>query len=85
LRRQKVPEEEMDRFFDKNKAWSSEFLGKQEYAGKVGAFEGASYEQFGLYRSEVDCIMFTRDDGGFCRVCSDAIVRVIDLYSRKAR
>jgi hypothetical protein len=85
LRRQKVPEEEMDRFFDKNKAWSSEFLGKQEYAGKVGAFEGASYEQFGLYRSEVDCIMFTRDDVGFCRVCSDAIVRVIDLYSRKAR
>ena len=81
LRRQKVPEEEMDRFFDKNKVWSTEFLGNQQYTGKVGAFEGASYEQDGLFRSEIDCIMFTRDDVGFCRVCSDAIERMIDLYS----
>ena len=82
LRKQKVPEEEMDLFFDKNKKWTTEFLGSQEYSGKVGAFEGASYEAHGLYRSEIDCIMFTRDEVGFCRVCSAAIERVIDLYSK---
>jgi hypothetical protein len=49
------------------------------YSGKVGAFEGASYEPKGLYRPESDCIMFTRDEVGFCRVCRRAIERVIDL------
>ncbi len=50
--------------------------------GQVGAFEGASYEPKGLYRPEVDCIMFTRNPTSFCRVCSRAIGRVIDLYAR---
>jgi hypothetical protein len=56
-------------------------LAAMEYFGKVGAFEGASYEPRGLYRSEIDCIMFTRDEVGFCRVCSRAIERIIDLYA----
>ena len=34
----------------------------------------------GLYRPEVDCIMFTRDEVGFCRVCRKAIERIIDEY-----
>jgi hypothetical protein len=73
----------MDAFFDENKAWTTPFLANQEYSDKVGAFEGAGYEATGLYRPEIDCIMFTRDEVGFCSVCRDAIVRVIDLYSRK--
>ena len=40
------------------------------------------YESQGLYRPSVDCIMFTRDDVGFCPVCRRAIERIIDLYSR---
>ena len=52
------------------------------FAGKVGAFEGASYEPKGLYRPTADCIMFTRDDVGFCPVCRRAIERAIDLYAR---
>jgi hypothetical protein len=82
LREQQVPETEMDRLFDELKAWSTPFLAGQEYSGGVGAFEGAGYESEGLYRPELDCIMFTRDDVGFCRVCSRAIEAVIDLYSR---
>ena len=50
--------------------------------GKIGAFEGESYEAKGLYRPEADCIIFTRDPVGFCRVCRRAIERVIDLYAR---
>ena len=52
------------------------------YSGKVGAFEGAAYQGKGLYRPQTDCIMFTRDEVGFCAVCRKAIERVIDLYSR---
>jgi len=29
----------------------------------------------------VDCIMFTRDEVGFCSVCSRAIERIISLYT----
>ena len=53
----------------------------EQYFGKVGAFEGAGYEAKGLYRPEVDCIMFTRNPENFCRVCSAALERMIDLYS----
>lgn len=52
------------------------------FAGKVGAFEGAGYEARGLYRGEADCIMFSRNPVGFCRVCQRAINRVIDSYTK---
>jgi hypothetical protein len=57
-------------------------LGAGPHAGKVGAFEGAMYEASGYYRPQADCIMFTRDEVGFCAVCRRAIAQVIDLYSR---
>ena len=66
----------------KQQEWATKFLAAEKYAGKVGAFEGASYEAKGLYRPEADCIMFTRDEVGFCRVCTRAIERMIDLYAR---
>ncbi|MFH1964260.1 MAG: M64 family metallopeptidase, partial [Acidobacteriota bacterium] len=54
------------------------------YAGKVGAFEGAAYRSIGLYRPELACTMFsTHTEEGFCRVCRQAIERVIDLYTGK--
>jgi hypothetical protein len=72
----------MNALFAEELAWSTAFLGKMKYAGKVGAFEGASYEAKGLYRPEADCIMFTRDKVGFCRVCRRAISRIIDMHAR---
>jgi hypothetical protein len=53
------------------------------FAGKVGAFEGAGYEAKGLYRGEADCIMFSRNPVGFCRVCQRAIHRVVDSYTKR--
>ena len=47
-----------------------------------GRSRGRRTSRPGLYRSEVDCIMFTRNPVGFCRVCQRAISRVIDQYSR---
>jgi hypothetical protein len=57
-------------------------LATEKFSGKVGAFEGAMYEAKGLYRPEIDCIMFTRNPKTFCRVCARAIERVIGTYTR---
>jgi hypothetical protein len=64
------------------KATTGPLLASEAWYGRVGAFEGAAYEAKGLYRPEVDCIMFTRNPTRFCRVCTRAIERVIDLYVR---
>ncbi len=82
LRDANVPESQMDALFTRELEWSTKFLSSQKYFGRVGAFEGASYEPKGLYRPEVDCIMFTRDEVGFCDVCTRAINRIIDMYAR---
>jgi len=82
IRKRNAPEEEMDALFREQREWEEKFLAGMKYSKAVGAFEGASYEPRGLYRPEADCIMFTRDRVGFCRVCQRAIGRIIDLYSR---
>jgi hypothetical protein len=82
IRKRNAPEEEMDALFREQRDWEEKFLARMKYSKTVGAFEGASYEARGLYRPEADCIMFTRDRAGFCRVCRAAIGRIVDLYSR---
>ncbi len=52
------------------------------YAGKVGAFEGAGYVSEGIYRPSIDCRMFSLSLVDFDPVCSAAIKRMIDFYSR---
>lgn len=82
IRRRNAPESEMDALFREQQAFEEKFLAAMPHAGQVGAFEGAAYEARGLYRPEADCIMFTRNPVGFCRVCRRAIARIIDLYSK---
>jgi hypothetical protein len=82
LRAAGAVEATMDELFTEQMERETAQLGGMTHAGKVGAFEGASYEATGLYRPEIDCIMFTRNPVGFCRVCSRAIENVIDLYAR---
>jgi hypothetical protein len=75
------PEEEMDALFRAEREDDTKLLGTDNYSGKVGAFEGANYEASGYYRPQEDCIMFTRDEVGFCAVCRRALERVIGLYT----
>ena len=82
LRARNAPESEMNALFTEELNWSTAYLKAMKYSGKVGAYEGAAYEAKGLYRPEADCIMFTRDKVGFCRVCQRAIARIIEMYSR---
>ncbi|QRK10477.1 IgA Peptidase M64 [Archangium violaceum] len=83
IRAERRPESEMDALFTAQRDWEERFLGKQQYSGKVGAFEGAMYEARGYYRPQLDCVMFTRDRVPFCAVCQRAISEVIDLYAGK--
>lgn len=57
-------------------------LKEAQYAGKVGAFEGAGYVAQGLYRPAVDCRMFSLSLANFDPVCSAAIQRMIDYYAK---
>jgi hypothetical protein len=74
-------EAEFDALFRQQQEIERDMLTSMEYSGVVGAFEGASYEVRGLYRPEIDCIMFSRNMLRFCLVCQRAIARVIDLYT----
>jgi IgA Peptidase M64/Peptidase M64 N-terminus len=74
------PETEMEELFRKERQKEDSLLGTDQYAFKVGAFEGANYEAKGYYRPEEDCIMFTRSKT-FCAVCRRAIERVIGMYA----
>jgi hypothetical protein len=82
IRAQKRPEQEMEALFREERDRDTKLLGSGPNAGKVGAFEGANYEARGYYRPQQDCIMFTRDEVGFCAVCRRAIERVIGLYAK---
>jgi hypothetical protein len=57
------------------------YLNKSKYKGIVGVYEGAGYASKGIYRSYINCIMFTRTDF-FCPVCDSAMVEVIEWYSK---
>ncbi len=83
IRAQHRPESEMEALFREEQKRAAEILLSGKYAGRVGAFEGAMYQDRGYYRPQVDCIMFTRTEAGFCAVCRRAIERVIDLYTGK--
>ncbi len=75
------PESDIEALFREERGHLTRLLKAERYAGKVGAFEGAMYEPRGYYRPQVDCIMFTRDEVGFCAVCRRAIERMIGLYT----
>ena len=76
------PESDMDALFRREMTHDTAQLGTGPHAHIVGAFEGANYEARGYFRPESDCIMFTRDEVGFCAVCRRAIATILDLYTR---
>jgi len=79
LRQANVPESVMEDLFTRQYNQESKFFSAEKYANKVGAFEGADYTQKGLYRPQLDCIMYTRHMK-FCKVCRKSLESVIDEY-----
>lgn len=51
-------------------------LGSADHRNGVGAFQGANSDECACYRPQPGCVVYTRDEVPFCRVCE----RLIDLY-----
>jgi hypothetical protein len=87
LKRDKVPQQEIIRAqqqYDlKDKIHAEEvdaYLGNSRFVGQVGAFEGAGYSSQGLYRPMLDCIMFSKGNKPYCKVCEKATEEIIESY-----
>ncbi len=48
-----------------------------EYTGITGVFEGGGYVAQGVYRPAFDCRMKSNTPAGFCKVCEQAIEKMI--------
>ncbi|MCL1892849.1 MAG: IgA Peptidase M64 [Holophagaceae bacterium] len=83
IRDQNLPESVMEALFRANATRETPLLGKDKYSRKIGAFEGANYEATGYYRSQTDCIMFSRNSVPFCVACQDAIRNIILFHTTK--
>lgn len=88
LKRQGASREEIEKAEEEEETLSRQhtarvdaYLARSQFAGVVGAFEGAGYSSQGLYRPMLDCIMFTKGNKPFCKVCEQAILKVIEYYS----
>jgi len=74
-------EDEAERISKEHATKMDEYLRKSKFWEKVGAFEGAGYSAQGLYRPMIDCLMFTKGLKPYCKVCEQAVIRVIKHYS----
>ena len=86
-KRDGAPAEEIDKAVEESESLSLQharrvdaYIAKSRFAGVVGVFEGAGYSSQGLYRPMLDCLMFTKGEKPFCKVCEQAIIRVIKHY-----
>ncbi len=84
VRAENQPEAAMDALFVAQQKAETALLATAKHAGAVGVFEGANYSAKGLYRSQMDCIMFSRNRVPFCKVCQHALERVFELYMAPA-
>ena len=89
LKRNRVPENEIkaaeEEYAMKDKKQSEivdKYLTSSKYWNKVGAFEGGGYQPKGIYRPMLDCIMFSKGDKPFCKVCEETIKEVIGSYTK---
>jgi hypothetical protein len=88
LKREKAPsdaikkaEEESENHSKSHQEKMDQYLAKSKFVGIVGAFEGAGYDSEGLYRPMLDCLMFSKGKKPFCKVCQNAIIKVINHFS----
>lgn len=87
LKRKKAPQKEIeavqDEYNHKDFIHSSEvdnYLQSSKYWNNVGVYEGAGYSANGMYRSMIDCLMFSKGNKPFCKVCEKAVKSVIEFY-----
>jgi hypothetical protein len=80
LRTMHAQENIMEDLFTKELHKESMLFDLERFKNEVGAFEGAGYAAKGMYRPQLDCIMFTRNMH-YCKVCRRSLENVMDEYS----
>jgi len=81
LRAAGTPEDTIEKFMLDASRRQAALLAKNQPLRRVGAFEGANGYAQGMYRAEVNCIMFSLQSSYFCGACSAAIERMINYHS----
>jgi IgA Peptidase M64/Peptidase M64 N-terminus len=88
LKRNNAPDADVKKLQDEHDAkdrehqkWIDDYFRRSKFHNMVGAFEGAGYASKGIYRPMLDCIMFSKGKKPFCKVCEEAIKKVINYYS----
>jgi len=79
-KKKKKTEEEAEDLSLQHAKRVDDYLAKSRFVDAVGVFEGAGYSAQGLYRPMLDCLMFTKGDKPFCKVCELAVIKVIRSY-----
>ncbi|HET7158130.1 MAG TPA: M64 family metallopeptidase, partial [Burkholderiales bacterium] len=80
LRNARADERSIEQLMKTEALRQTELLAKNKSLRTVGLFEGAHGYATGIYRSEVDCIMFSLQSDYFCSACSQAIARMISAH-----
>lgn len=81
LRASGADERTIEKLMSAERMRQAALLGKNIERRRVGYFEGAAGYAKGVFRSEVDCIMFSLQSDYFCHACSSAIERMIDAHA----
>jgi hypothetical protein len=84
LREAGADEAAIDALMQEERARQAELLGRNADLRRPGCFEGANGYARGMFRSGVDCIMFSLQTEYFCPACSAAIERAIDAHCRQS-
>lgn len=71
--------------WEPNLTTKHDFSGKWENLiseGKAGFIEGGGYLTHGVWRGFENCRMRTNEEPEFCLVCQQALIRLIDFYTK---
>lgn len=71
--------------WEPNLTTKHDFNGKWENLvkdGKAGLIEGGGYLSKGVWRGFENCRMRTNEEPEFCLVCREALIRLIDFYTK---
>ncbi len=78
-------------YYSDTEPWEQNLTTKHDFSqkwgnlikeGKAGLYEGGGYQSKGVFRGAENCRMKTNEEPEFCAVCRQALVRLIDFYTK---
>lgn len=78
-------------YYSDTEPWEQNLTTKHDFSqkwgnlikeGKAGLYEGGGYLSKGVFRGAENCRMKTNEEPEFCAVCRQALVRLIDFYTK---